>query len=201
MRRERFPDLGQQREPIPGEAFAAAHEDLPRTPLDVVEFQRDDLAGPQPKTGEQQQNGVIAPAHRRLEITGLEHALDLLWAEIFRNARQSPVGQAGHRRGEVSVNGATLQQEPADRAQGRPHALRVPGTHRVRMTDQKRRDRRHVKRAQVQRAVAEPVRQKPPQHPDVLRYRDWREPAFGSQILLVVPLDLAQRRLVDDRGW
>jgi hypothetical protein len=35
---ERFADLGQQGEPVLRQTFAAAHEDLPGTPPDVVEF-------------------------------------------------------------------------------------------------------------------------------------------------------------------
>ena len=72
----------------------------------------------------------------------------------------------------------------------------------MRLTDHKRRDRRHVEGAQLQRAVAEPIGQEPPQHIGIVRHGDWCEPSLGCQVVFIVALQLAERGLVNyrDRG-
>jgi hypothetical protein len=43
-------------------------------PIEIVQGQSDDFAGPQPKSSEQQQNDIIPSADRRFPVTALQNA-------------------------------------------------------------------------------------------------------------------------------
>src|SRR3984893_9981261 len=67
-----------------------ANEYLAGTPVDIIERERRDLVSPQAELGQQQQNGVVAPAHHRLSIATVESLPDLSRRQIGRQSCELP---------------------------------------------------------------------------------------------------------------
>jgi hypothetical protein len=61
--RQRLADIDGQRQDVRTATLATNH-DLARTPVDVVQTGIGDLAGAQAQPGQQQHDGVVAPAGR-----------------------------------------------------------------------------------------------------------------------------------------
>src|SRR6516162_6830190 len=56
----------------------AANKDLSGSPVDVLKLESDHFTGAKTKTSEQKKDSVVASAHRRAAVAGLEHTFDLL---------------------------------------------------------------------------------------------------------------------------
>jgi hypothetical protein len=68
IRDERLPDVHRQRHRVLTMPLAV-HEQLARTPVDVVQPDRGDLPGAQPEPREQHQHGKVAAADHELQVT------------------------------------------------------------------------------------------------------------------------------------
>jgi hypothetical protein len=66
---------GQRQPPV---AFLSADDQLPSTPIDVLQPQRGDLAGARPQPGEHGQDREVAPADRSAPIAAGQHPAHLL---------------------------------------------------------------------------------------------------------------------------
>ena len=71
----------------------------------------------------------------------------------------------------------------------------------MRVTDHKRRDGRRVQIPKRYRPVAEALGQEPPEQLAVGGHGGRSESPLGRQVLLVLPLQHAERRLVDHDRW
>lgn len=71
----------------------------------------------------------------------------------------------------------------------------------MRVTDHKRRDGRRVQIPKRHRPVAEALGQEPPEKLAVGGHGGRSESPLGRQVLLVLPLQHAERRLVDHDRW
>ena len=56
----------------------AANKDLSGSPVDVLELESDHFPGAKTKADKQKKDSVVAAAHRRAAVAGLEHTFDLL---------------------------------------------------------------------------------------------------------------------------
>jgi hypothetical protein len=77
---DRFSNLRWQRHVSPLSAFTA-HRQTTLFPIDVIERHGHNFARPQTEPSQQQQDCIIAPAHRRAPITAREHLLHLSWVQ------------------------------------------------------------------------------------------------------------------------
>ena len=77
--------------------LAADPDDGP-VPVDVVESQPGDIAGPERQPGEQQQGRLVAQPDRRRHVAGRDHALDVVLSDV---PGQAPALESGHRRDRV----------------------------------------------------------------------------------------------------
>jgi hypothetical protein len=97
--RDRLADIGRQRQPLDAAAFAA-HDDLPRPPVKVVELKPGDLATAHSQPHQHHQDREIAtPSHRRA-VAAVQQPADLLAVEPTRQTRQPPARHRRHRPGQ-----------------------------------------------------------------------------------------------------
>jgi len=81
----RFPDVGGRREAL-GAVALAVHDDLARSPIDMVELKCRDFARPQPETDERGQDRHIPATSTCLAVTGRQHPVDLVRLHAFRQS-------------------------------------------------------------------------------------------------------------------
>jgi hypothetical protein len=70
-------DLGQQRQRFNQAALAVNH-DLPAPPAQIIQFEPNDLAGSQPESGEQQENGIVPASGDGRSVCGSQDPIGLL---------------------------------------------------------------------------------------------------------------------------
>ena len=70
-RGDRCADVGGQRQAVSALALPADDE-LTGVPVDVVELEFDDLAGAQPESGEQRDDGKVTPSENMTPVAALE---------------------------------------------------------------------------------------------------------------------------------
>ncbi len=87
-------DVGRERESIVTTALTV-HDQLPGSPIDVVEGQPGDLAGPQPEACQHQQDGVVPPTQLGPLVAARQHSGD---GQVVEPAGQTHPFAAGHRR-------------------------------------------------------------------------------------------------------
>jgi hypothetical protein len=83
---EGFADVPRQGQSLDTASFAV-DEQLPGVPIQVLQAQGGHLPGAQAQTGQEQHNGVIAPALRTILIDGLQQTLDVLAGHKLWQAR------------------------------------------------------------------------------------------------------------------
>lgn len=118
IRDQSFADLVGQGQNIVS-ATLADYGNLGVAPVDVVQGQTDDLAGPQSEERQQQQNSVIAPASDRAAVATGEHRFDLIRLQPLRQARQAPGSDPGYSIGDIRGDDPGLIQIPRETAQSR----------------------------------------------------------------------------------
>ena len=87
-------NVRRDRHPCALSAFGTK-EHLAGTPVDIIEGECRDLAGPQAELGEHHQNGVVPPSHRSCSVATIECLLHLGGGQKSRQARELP---SSHRR-------------------------------------------------------------------------------------------------------
>ena len=118
IRDERFADfMGQGQNIVP--APLADHGHLGVAPVDVVQGQADDLAGPQSEVRQQQQNAVVAPASDRAAVATGEHRFDLMRLQPPGQTRQASGSDPGYSIGDIRGHDPGLIQIPREAAQSR----------------------------------------------------------------------------------
>jgi hypothetical protein len=68
-------DVGWQRHLCQASAFAT-DRDAAVVPIDIIQVQRNNLAGPQTQSGEQQENGVVPLSLRSVPLIVIEQPLN-----------------------------------------------------------------------------------------------------------------------------
>jgi len=110
-------DIGRQRQQALPAALAADAQ-LRLVPIDIVQRQPDDLAGPQPQARQKQQHGTITSPDCRGAPTAVNGALSMLCRDCLRNRRRGrPGGDGWHAGGEPGGDLAAEFAEAQERSQ------------------------------------------------------------------------------------
>jgi hypothetical protein len=81
---ERLADIHGQGHPVMQQALTA-NKNFPGAPINVIEFEGNNLPGAKAETGEEKKNRVVAAACCRVPVTAAEHAGDFRGSEVFRD--------------------------------------------------------------------------------------------------------------------
>jgi hypothetical protein len=92
------------------EAFPANHH-FAGSPIDVIDFESDDLTGTQSKAGKENQDRIVAPPCRCPAIAGIQQALDLLLGQELGDGRQAPIRNGRHTSSQIDLDLRLAQQE------------------------------------------------------------------------------------------
>lgn len=84
--------------------------------MDVVELERDDLAGTQAEPRQEQQDGGGVKPACRLTVDGRDHPFDLLGREERRDSGELPSTNRGHGCREISRRRAVEETKAQERA-------------------------------------------------------------------------------------
>lgn len=88
----------------------SANEDLPGTPVDIVQIQPNDFTSPYTEPGEQKQKGMIPPAGRSFSIATFQNAFHVGGRKIPWQRGQRPVGDGRHTTGKILGDRAAVSQ-------------------------------------------------------------------------------------------
>src|SRR5665213_960858 len=122
VRRDRFADIRRKRQLAP--AALAAHGELPRAPIDVIELQRHHFARSQSEPGQHQQDRIVAPSHRALPIDAGEELLSLLRGDRPWDRGHGPVGHNRNGGDQIQCDLSAHAGVSEKGAQRRRHELR-----------------------------------------------------------------------------
>ena len=89
-----FTNVGRQRQLRPAPTLAP-NGDPTVIPIDVIQAQRNDLAGPQTQSGEQQQNGIVPLSIRSATLAPIEDPLDCASRQELRHGGNLLVSRLG----------------------------------------------------------------------------------------------------------
>ena len=109
----------------------AAHDDLARSPVDIVDLHGDHFRWPQPETGEQQHHGVVALTSGRFGANRPEKDIHLLGYQMPWQPRPISLCNAWDAQGEIGRRLAGLEKISEEVPQMRGRGL-VPEWRRPR---------------------------------------------------------------------
>jgi len=92
---QRPADVGGQRQSIHA-CTLAPDQEFSRCPVDILQAQLDDLARPQPQSGQEQQHGVISLAGGTASVAAVYQPLDLRWLQKPREPTEGPTAHGGN---------------------------------------------------------------------------------------------------------
>src|ERR1017187_240111 len=140
----------------------AAYAQVAAVPITVFELQRDDLVSAKPQTRQEQQHGAIAQADPRAEITTIDRTLRVLGRYRLGQCRRSgPRGHGRHRSSERNGHLTAILRVAQERSQGVHDALQRRRLQAFCLTLPEGDHIVDTQRAQIDRAVAETLVQKP----------------------------------------
>ena len=122
------PHVGRKRQPVRATALAAHHQ-LSRPPVDVVEPERSDLRTPESEAHEQDDDRVVPAAKRAAAIAAVQDGPDLGPGEPA-GKRGPPALHGKSRLREVDPDKALEEQEAEEGPQPGDEVLRSGGRHR-----------------------------------------------------------------------
>lgn len=102
-----------------------ANEHLAGSPVDIIQGEGCDLAGPHAELGQHHEDGVVPSPHRGRSIATIEDLLNLHHGQIGRQARELPSPDGGDTAGQ-SERVQPLEMEVSEKCAQRP-AHRLPG--------------------------------------------------------------------------
>jgi hypothetical protein len=137
--RDRFSDITRKRKAIVVTSLAT-HRKHSGPPIDIVEFQGDDLTCTQPQAGQEQKDCVITAADRGAPITSLDDPLDLVLLNVPGQLGMSPGWHGRNGRRQVAIDLPLSEEKPEEGAKCCYHQLGNSGTAGTGMTEQKTRD-------------------------------------------------------------
>jgi hypothetical protein len=105
----------------------AANSQCPLFPIDIIKTRRQNVASPQTKTGQEQQDRPIADASWRRGITGSDQPFDIGHRKVPRQSRQSPMGYSRHGVIKPWAADAARRQEPQVPPQCHGHRPDIDG--------------------------------------------------------------------------
>ena len=106
-----------------------ANEQLPGSPVKVIELEGHYLSGTQAEAGQQEKDGVIAAAGGGLTVAGAEYTFNLVGAQVLGYGGQAPVGDGGHRKSQVDLQFPVLKKEAEEGAESGRNQLCPSGAH------------------------------------------------------------------------
>jgi hypothetical protein len=93
-------DIAWQRKKVLSAAFAS-DQHLTCPPVDVSQFEEDDFAGSKSQFRQQDQDRIISATGCSGPIWSIQHSLNFLGGEFFRDAGLGPSANSWNRRGEI----------------------------------------------------------------------------------------------------
>lgn len=104
-------------------ATLAAHNDLARSPVDIVDLHGDHFRRPQSQAGEQQHHGVVASASGRFGADRPKKNIHLLGHQMPRQPCSVSLGDTRNSQGQVGDRFADLEEVPEEVPQVRGRRL------------------------------------------------------------------------------
>lgn len=126
---DRRPHVARQRQHV-GASALAAHRDLPRAPVEILELQSRDLVGPKPQAQHQHDHRVVPPSHGPAPVTGVQQCPCLGPAQSLRQQRDLAPRDRHRRRRQIAFD----QPREVGVAQERAHRAGVAAHRRRRVT-------------------------------------------------------------------
>ena len=100
------------------------HAQTTFAPVDIAQFEPDDLSSTEPESGQQQQDGSIAQSSRRSPcLARAQENLDTVCRHRPRNRRHRPSGDRRHCRRKIAMDVAAIPCEAEERPQRRNGVL------------------------------------------------------------------------------
>ena len=110
-----FTDVGRQRQLCPSPTLAP-NGNPAVVPIDVIQTQRNDLAGPQTQSGEQQQNGVVPLSIRSVTLALIEDPLHCASRQELRHGGKGPNRDRRHASRQVEGDLSLVSQIAQERS-------------------------------------------------------------------------------------
>ena len=120
--------LMRQRQNVPA-CPLPADQDFTGPPVKVACLKSYDFTSPQPKSGQQKQDGIVAPASGGSTIRHRQHSLHLIWREFLGHTRLAPFSHGRNRRRQIAANFAPQVEKTDKGAQAdgqQPYILARP---------------------------------------------------------------------------
>ena len=195
-----FADIGRERETVV-RASLAPHLQHAGPPVDVIEFQGDHFAGPQPQAGQQEDDGMITAGDGGVPLASADDPFDFFRREVLRHLGESPFrhGRDGPR--EVALRLSVLEEKPEEGAQGRHHQPGDFGAARAGVSQEETRDVVRGQFPDTDRPVPEAFDDETPDEGPVPGDRDRGEAAFFLEVVGILASERRQRGLVGRRLW
>ena len=94
----------------------APYLQLAGSPVDVIEFQGDHFARPQPQASQQENNGVVTAGDDGVPLAGTDDPFDFFGREVFRQLGEPPLRHARDGPREVHLRQSVHEEEPEEGA-------------------------------------------------------------------------------------
>ena len=177
-----FADVGRQRQAVVM-ASLAPHLQLAGPPIDVIEFQGDHLARPQPQAGQQENDGAITAGDGAVPLASADDPFDLFGREVLRQFGEPPFRHGRDGPGEVALRLSVLEEEPEEGAQGGHHQPGDCGAARAGVSQEETRDVVRGQFPDTDRPVPEAFDEETPDEGPVMGDRHRGEAAFFLEVV------------------
>ena len=190
-----FADVGRQRQAVVL-ASLAPHLQLAGPPIDVIEFQGDHLARPQPQAGQQEDDGAITAGGGAVPLASVDDPFDLFRREVLRQFGEPPLRHGRDGPGEVALGLPVQEEESEEGAQGGHHHLGHCGAARASVSQEETRDVVGGQVPDTDRPIPEAFDEETPGEVPVMGDRYRGKAAFFLEVVLILPTERRQGRLV-----
>ena len=112
-------------------ASLALHLQLADSPIDIIQFQGDHFARPQPQAGEQEEDSAITRGGWAVLLVSVNNSLDFFRSEVLRQFSEPPNRHARNGPSEVALRLTIEEEESKEGAQCGYHRLGHSGAARA----------------------------------------------------------------------
>ena len=193
-------DVNRQRKAIVL-ASLAPHLQLADSPIDIIKFQGDHLTRPQPQAGQQEENSAIAEGGGAVLLVSMDDPLDLFRGEVLWQFGEPPFRHARNGPSKVALRLPGQEEESKERAQAGHHHLGHSGAARVSVSQEETRDVVGGQVSDTDRRVPKAFDDETPGELPVMGDRYRGKTAFFLEVVLILPAERRQRRLVCRWFW
>jgi hypothetical protein len=169
------------------------------SPIDVIEFQGNDLARPQPQTGQQKDDSAIARSCGAVPVASADDPFNLLGREVLRQIGEPPLrnGRNGSRK--IALRLPIQEQKSKEGTQGRYHHLGSVGTALASMSQEERSDVVKGQVAGADRCVPKVFNEETPSEATVMMDCCRDKTAFFVEVAFILTEEGREWRIVSRR--